>query len=281
MTYKIVCDSGCDFNEEDRQDPVFIRVPLTLRVGEEEIIDDDSFDQPSFLEKVDACEECPHSACPSEGAFLDAYIQAGDVDVIFVVALTKKLSGSYNAAHVAKEIYTEEGHGKAKIVVIDSRSAAVGETVIALKLRELMNSGMPLREVVHTTAEFVREMSTFFTLETIDTFRKNGRMNGVTFLMANALNIKLVLYANRGEIAKYTQAVGMKKSIDKMIAQFVSEVKDPETKVLGITHINCPERAEEVRDKILALTPFRSVYIVNGGGISSLYANQGGIIITA
>ena len=63
--------------------------------------------------------------------------------------------------------------------------------------------------------------------------------------------------------------------------QFVSQVKDPESKVLGITHINCPERAEEVRDKILALTPFRSVYIVNGGGISSLYANQGGIIITA
>jgi len=281
MKYKIVCDSGCDFKEEDRKDPTFILVPLTLRVGEEEILDDEKFDQASFLEKVAACPECPHSACPSAGAFLDAYIEAGDAEVIFVITLTKKLSGSYNAARVAKQMYEEEERGKAKIVIIDSRSAATGETLIALYIRKLMNEGLPLREVLDRITEYHKEMTTMFTLETIDTFRKNGRMNGVTFLMANALSIKLVLYAHHGEIAKFTQAVGMKKALDKMIAQFVTLVKDSATKVLGITHINCLERALQVRDKILESIPFASVYIVNGAGVSSLYANDGGIIITA
>ena len=67
MQYKIVCDSGCDFNEKEKLDPTYIRVPLTMTVGEEEIIDDDSFDQAAFLEKVAACPECPHSACPAPG----------------------------------------------------------------------------------------------------------------------------------------------------------------------------------------------------------------------
>ena len=73
----------------------------------------------------------------------------------------------------------------------------------------------------------------------------------------------------------------MKKAIDKMIAKFVTQVKDPENRILGIMYCNCPERALEVRDKILEQVSFAGVYIVNGGGISSLYANDGGIIITA
>ena len=281
MKYKIVCDSGCDFNEEERKDPLFIRVPLTLTVGEEDIIDDDTFDQPSFLEKVSACPECLHSACPSPGAYLEAYDQAGDVDVIFVITLSKKLSGSYNSACAAKQMYEEEKHGNAKILVIDSRSAATGETLLAFALRRLMSEKLHLREVMQLITEYRREMVTMFTLESVETFRKNGRMNGVTFFVANALNIKLVLYGYHGEIAKYTQAVGMKKALDKMVAGFVQQVKDPENKILGITHCNCLERAEEVRDKILEKLTFSDVYIVNGGGISSLYANDGGIIITA
>lgn len=281
MKYKIVCDSGCDFNEEERKDPLFIRVPLTLTMEEEDIVDDDTFDQASFLEKVSASSSCPKSACPSPGAYLEAYQQAGDVDVIFVVTLSKKVSGSYNSACAAKDMYVEEKCGNAKIIVIDSRSAATGETLIALALRKLMSEKLHLREVMQLITDYRREMVTMFTLESVDTFRKNGRMNGVTFLVANALNIKLVLYAYHGEIAKYTQAVGMKKAIDKMIAGFVEQVKNSENKILGITHINCPERAEMVRDKILEKLTFSDVYIVNGAGISSLYANDGGIIITA
>ena len=79
MKYKIVCDSGCDFNEEDRKDPDYIMVPLSLTVGEEEIIDDATFDQPSFLEKVAACPECPRSACPAPGAFLEARSEGAHV----------------------------------------------------------------------------------------------------------------------------------------------------------------------------------------------------------
>ena len=52
MSYLILCDSCTDFTDEMEKDPHFVRIPLTLHVGKEDIIDDETFDQASFLKNV-------------------------------------------------------------------------------------------------------------------------------------------------------------------------------------------------------------------------------------
>ncbi len=64
MSYKIVADSCCEFPEEYREDPRFQRVQLELMVEDEVIIDDETFDQASFLKKVADSRKCPRSSCP-------------------------------------------------------------------------------------------------------------------------------------------------------------------------------------------------------------------------
>ena len=127
MTYQIIGDSCLDLTSGMREDARFGTVPLTLQVGDETVVDDESFNQAKFLAMVRACPQCPKTACPSPELFLERYRKAG-TDVVFVITLSCHLSGSYNSAMTAKQIYDEEqkaGTGPStRVEVIDSLSAS-------------------------------------------------------------------------------------------------------------------------------------------------------------
>ena len=73
MTYKIIGDSCLDLTSEMKRDSRFGTVPLTLQVGDQVMADDEHFDQAKFLSMVEACPQCPQTACPSPELFLEKY----------------------------------------------------------------------------------------------------------------------------------------------------------------------------------------------------------------
>ena len=275
MSYKIVVDSCCDLTDAMKKDSRIQSVPLTLNVGNVEIIDDAAFDQKSYLRLVAGTPECPKTACPSPAAYLDAY--DCDADAVFVITLSEHLSGSCQSAFLAKNMYEEEDDSK-QIFVIGSDSASVGETNLALKIMELTQSGMPFKEVYAKVMEYRDSMKTYFVLETLDFLRKNGRLTGVKGAIATALSIKPVMSADSGVIKKLDQAIGIHKAHDLMCRWVKKEARFPEKKILGIAHTNCPERAERLKSQLLSMLNVSDVYIVNTGGVSSTYAGDGGVI---
>lgn len=278
MNYKIVVDSCCELPEKYKKDSRFARVPLLLEVGEDyRIPDDDNFNQAEFLQKVAECPTCPKSACPSPERFMDAY--AGDAERIYVVTLTSKLSGSYNSAMLAKNLF-EETHGEKLIHVVDSKSASCGETQIALKLMELEEEGLPFAEIVERIEKFRDEMGTYFVLDNLETLRKNGRLSGVKAVVASTLNIKPVMKANEGEIVQTGQSIGIKKALAKMVDLLLSELKDSEMKRIIISHCNAAGKAELVQSLLEAKVKCREMLVLDTAGVSSMYANDGGIIVT-
>ena len=276
--YKIVVDSCCEIPEEIKKELFVESVPLTLEVGDATIIDDDTFDQASFLKMVDECPTAAKSACPSPERFLQAY--DADVERIYVITLTSKLSGSYNSAVLGKHLLEESGKKVPKIHIFDSLSASVGETQLVLKIKELEEAGRTFEEVVEITELFKNEMKTYFVLDNLDTFRKNGRLTGIKALGVSKLNIKPIMYALDGVVAQKSQAIGTKKALHKMVDILIEEGKNLHEKILIISHCNCIERAQLVRDKLLERVRFRAVYILDTMGVSTMYANDGGIIVT-
>lgn len=276
MSYSILCDSCTDFTAELLGDKHYIQIPLTLHIGDYDVVDDDTFDQKDFLKRVAAYPECPKSSCPSPESFL---IHFDAADEIYVVTLSSHLSGSYNSAVLARKMY-QETHPDKKIHVFDSHTASVGQTLIAMKINELASRGLAFEDVVTGTDDFIAGQGTKFVLETLDTLRKNGRLSTVTATLANVLNIKPVMTGIAGKIDKLTQARGMHKAIQKMAEAVASDVVNPKEKILGIAHCNNPERAELTKQEILKLVPFKDVYITNTAGISSLYAADGGIVVS-
>lgn len=277
MSYKIVVDSCCELPEDLLQDRHFERVPLGLEVGDYHILDDENFNQAEFLQKVADYPKCPKSSCPSPERFLESFNE--DVDHVYAVTLSSHLSGSYNSAQLGKKL-CQEKYGEKRIHVVDSESASGGETQIALKLMELERSGLPFERIVEKIEAFRDSMHTYFVLDNLETLRKNGRLSGVKALVASTLNIKPVMGANKGEIIQKSQAIGIKKALSKMAEFAASEVRNAVERRLIITHCNALERAEQVKRMILEKAAFRECIIMDTRGISSMYANDGGVIVT-
>lgn len=277
MKYKIIVDSCCDF-PEGIVDKVFKKVSLFLHVDDEVIIDNETFDQLKFIEKVKNSKDCPKSACPSPQDYLDNFY--GEEDNIFVVTLSKNLSASYESAEVAKKLYIEENGENKNIYIFNSCSASVGESQIALKIKEYADLDMPFEDIVKNVEAFSLEMKTYFVIETLEFLQKNGRITNLQALFANVLNIKPVMSANdEGIITKLDQARGMDKALKKMVDYIVEKTINPENKVLSIAYCNCRDRALYVKELVTNRVNFKDIVIASTGGVSTLYASDGGIIV--
>ena len=277
MSFHIVCDSCTDLTEEDLKKGCYTLVPLTLLVDGEEIIDDETFDQADFLAKVAASKESVKSACPAPESYMEAYSNADD---IYVVTLSAELSGSYNSAVLGKNLYEEE-NGTKNIHVVNSRGAATTQVLIARKLNEYASQGMPFEEVVDKIEEYTTSLRTYFVLETLEVLRKNGRLSRLSATIAGALNIKPVMIGTRdGVIQKAAQARGMKKALAKMVEHMGSEGRDLTRRQFVISHCNCYERAVYVKELIKKHLHAEDIDIVDTKGVSSLYACDGGIIVS-
>lgn len=283
MTYKIIGDSCLDLTEELKKDPGFQMIPLTLQVGNVQVIDDETFDQSAFIEMVKACPECPKTACPSPESFKKAYEEA-DADAVFVITLSNHLSGSYNSAVLAKELYEEEKKEAGepvtkKIAVIDSLSASSGELDQALYIRDLCEQGLDFETVAEMAEAYSHRMKTYFVLETLDTLRKNGRLSGLQAFFATALNIKPVMGAKEGVIIKLDQARGINKALQRMCDIAVKETGDTSGKRVVICHVNHQERALYVKAELEKRASFKEIVITQAAGVATVYANDGGIIL--
>lgn len=278
MSYKIIGDSCLDLTADLKKDPHFQIIPLTLQVEHTQVKDDETFDQKKFLELVRSSSECPQTACPSPERFKEAF--ECDAEQIFVITLSEHLSGTYNSAVLAKKLYEEEhGQDGKNIAVFSSDSASSGELNIALYIQSLCQASLPFEEIEEKTRSFIKNMRTYFVLESLDTLRKNGRLTGLQAFFATALNIKPVMGADSGVIVKLDQARGINKALTRMADIAIREAGETKDKVLIIAHCNNPERAEVVKNEMCRQASFKDVIITETAGVATVYASDGGIIV--
>ncbi len=279
MSLRIIADSCCEFPEELKKEVQCENVPLTLTVDDREVIDDDTFDQKSFLRLVANCKGVPRSACPSPELFKKAY--ECKEDWVFVVTLSSSLSGSYNSAELARELYYEEHKDSSKrIYVFDSKSASGAEAQVAIKVNELYKQGLSFDEITEKCEGFIKHMKTYFVLESLEVFRKNGRLSNTKAFAANVLNLKPVCMGVDGVIEPASIQRGIKNALKKMVEVSLEGIKDTKDRILIINHCNCYERAVKVLSDFISKAEFKATMILDTAGVSSLYASDGGIIVS-
>lgn len=277
MKYKIVVDSCCDLTEEMLKNFDAVLAPLKIQVGDVEIVDDISFDQKNLLSLMKASKIATKTSCPSPNDYVQMFKGA---DAVFVVTLSDQLSGSYNSAMVAKEMAKTEGICD-YVHVCNSLAAASAEVLIAYKLKDMIDQKIAPELIAKEIDAYIQEQKTLFVLESLDNLIRAGRIGNVEGLIANLLSIKPLMTANKlGKIVKVETNRGMKKALRRLVEVIGTPNRDFSQLRCGISHCNCPERAEELKKKIEETYNFKEIIITPTRGISTVYAYDGGVVVS-
>lgn len=276
MNTQIIVDSCVDFNEEVFGNEEYMeRIPFKIIIDEEEIIDK-NVDINLLLEKMKHSKNKIRTACPSPNDFLEALKKCKNN---FIVTISGKLSGSYNSAILAKEMLREES-SDSFVHVFDCKSAVSGEDLVVLKIKQLVEEKVSNLEIIEQVNNYITEMKTLFVLDKLDNLARNGRISNTKALMGTLLQVIPIMSDDGdGEIILKEQVRGKKKAFNRLIEIIGEETTDFKNKIIGIGHINAKEKAEKIKEEISNRYNFKDIIIFEGGGLSTVYADDGGIVV--
>ena len=272
IKYKIVADSSADLQSLEGVD--FASAALKIITDVREYVDDESLDVKEMVHDLHAYSGRSSSSCPSEGDWLDAF---GDAERVFCVTITSSLSGSWNAARMAKESY-EEQHPDRRVFVLDSLSAGPELALIIEKLCSLILEGREYEEICDSITAYCEHTGLLFMLESMKNLANNGRVSPLVARAAGLLGIRVVGRASdQGTLEPLDKCRGEKRALSTIVERL--RQSGYAGGKLRIAH--CFNAAAAVQLKSLVEEQFgpADIDIYRCGGLCSFYAEKGGMLV--
>lgn len=267
---KIVSDSSCDRPALSGVE----YVPMVMSTDERSFTDDGNLDVHEMLDYMSAYKGRSYTACPSVDAWLSAFAGA---DEIYAVTITSGLSGSYNSAMAAKELYLHD-HPEAKVHVFDSLSTGPEMRLLLEKLKELTDGGLAFEQVVQEAAAYLKHSRLFFILQSLHNLSQNGRVSKVAAAAVGVLNIRIVGTASKeGTLEQLAKSRGDNKALNELLSQV--ERAGYAGGKMRLTNAENPALAERFAALVKAKWPQADVVIAASSGLCSYYAERGSIMV--
>ena len=272
---KIITDGSCDLSHEVLNKFNINVVPLGVSFGEEHYTAGVDIDNKEFYAKMKESKELPKTFCPSPENFCKEY-QCEEYKII-VIALSSKLSGTYNSASLARDLYLSE-HKEKDIRVIDSMTGSIGAGLLLIKAAKMISEGKDIDEIVEAIENLKEKISFYGTLETLENAIKGGRINPLAGKIIGALNFKAIVQIKDGVVKPIDKARGESNSIKKVANYITSSIEDTKDKILCLMHANCPEKAHKLLSIIEKTHKFDEVYISEVGPVMGTYTSEGAVL---
>ena len=249
-------------------------VPLKVLLGIHEYVDTPELDTALLLEDMTHYKGSSGSACPAVQDFLDAF---GDADEIFVATISSGVSGCYNAAAIAANMYMADNSGK-KVFVLDSLTTGPELQLIMEKLHQLVQTDLSFEEICREIRAYRKHTHLLFALESLENLAKNGRCSMVTAKAAGILGIRLVGRASdEGTLEPLHKCRGEKQTLHRLFTS-MKEAGFCGGKV-RIAHTYNPRAAVSLTALIHEEFPGCDVEIVHNGGLCTFYTENGGLLL--
>lgn len=275
MKFKIIVDSSSNLLNsyyQDKKDVAFKVVPLTIRIGQEEFIDNDELDVNRMLDVL-RLNDGGQSSCPSPNDYLR---ELDEAEYSFIITITSKLSGSFNSACVARTMCKNPEH----VFVIDSKGTAGSIVLIAEKLFELIKENKEFSVITNEITAFRNSVNLLFALDRFDNLVRNGRMSKLTAFIAEKIAIKPLCYADDGEI-KIKEKIRTFRGVIKRMTHYIGKMcEDTTNKICIIAHTRNETAALELKKDIEENYHFKEVRVMENRGLCAFYALEGGLIVT-
>lgn len=275
MSWAIVADSSCNLRgyTPKAPDTVYAVAPLKVLVGAQEYVDNEQLDVAALNRAVAAESNASSSACPSAGEWAERFRLA---DNVIVITISANLSGSYEAAVMAKGLVEEEG--PRNIHIVNSRAAGGKLEYLVTLLDRYLTSNPSFEDACAFIDQAEEDSQVLFSLSSYDNLTKSGRMPKAAGLIANKLSIRILgIASSEGTIKIVAPTRGAKKTVAKIVAAMKSD--GYQGGLVFIDHVENEKGAQELADKIHEIWPSAEIQILPCGGLCSYYAEQSGLII--
>ena len=267
---KIVLDSSANMATESHVSSV----PLKIITDRKEYIDNAKLNTTEMVWQLQTYNGPSSTACPSPQDWLDAF---DDKPYVFCIAITSGLSGSCNAANIAKADYELAFPGR-KVCVVDSLSTGGEMELIAEKIQALIAADLSFEDICETIKDYQKSTGLLFMLESMNNLANNGRVSKIAAKAAGILGIRVVGKASDiGTLEPLEKCRGEKKALTALVATMTS--LGYEGGKVRISHCLNENAANQLKESILVLYPQADVQIRPTGGLCSFYAEKGGLLI--
>lgn len=238
----ILTESTCDAGPEWAKLHKVEIIPQEVIFGDESFFDQVDMDSAGFYEKMRESSHHPSTALISAGRFSEYYNRFPDEEIL-VITLAEEFSGTNNSAHLAVE-----ASGRDDIVVLDTRTVAVGTALLLDEVVRLRDEGLSAAEIAEKINAIKDKVRIVFALSTMKNLVKGGRISPAKAAIGAALSVKPILTLIDGQINPKDKARGMKKAISRA-AEIALEDIDL-TRPVKYLHANNIEGMEALKAEV-------------------------------
>jgi DegV family protein with EDD domain len=218
---RVVTDSACDLSDELADRYGIDVVPLTIRFGDEELLDRRDVSPAEFWRRCKAFPALPETAAPPPGAFTSAYERAATEGATGVLCLT--LSAGVSATYQAALAGAEPLEGRLPVVVVDTRSLTMGQGLMCIAAAELAASGASLDAAATLARDLVTRTRMLGVVDTLDHLQRGGRIGGAAALLGSLLSIKPVIQVRDGVVEQESRQRTRGRALDYLAAKVAAD----------------------------------------------------------
>jgi DegV family protein with EDD domain len=267
----IVLDSTADFPDAQQHHPNWRVVPLYVNFGTESFRDGIDLTAAEFYEKLRTSPDLPTTSQPTPGDFLAVYEELAGYERILSIHLAANLSGTFQSAGTAA---AQLGDGRVR--TIDSETASVATTMLALAIQRRLDRGTTDEEIDELVERYLHEHGLLFTVDTLEFLARGGRIGRAKAFAGQLMNVKPILTISQGEVLPVKRVRGNRKAVQEFVEALDSHTRDEPGLRIGIAHAEAPERVVELEKMVRDRRPHAEIEMESAlGAVIGAHAGPG------
>lgn len=239
---KIIVDSTAYLDRAYAKEHDITVIPLRVLYREHEFEEGAPGEFDEFFEDFTKTKIFPKTSQPSVELFVEEFnkaIKKGDEVIVFTIS--SSLSGTYNAACLAKESCINPS----RVTVYDSKNACQTIAGYVMDTVEMINEGKSVKEIVEHINKIQNTSKVAFIPDSLEYLAKGGRIGKVTATLGTILQLKPILGFKNGVLGCEKKSIGMQRAINDLISSIPEKIKR-----LFIIHVANTKFFEMLKQKV-------------------------------
>jgi DegV family protein with EDD domain len=266
----LVTDSTADLAEELQKEHDIHVIPLKVRFGNREYMAHQIASE-EFYRLLSEEEELPQTSQPTPEQFEQLYGELlKEYDEIISIHISSGLSGTLNAAHLAKERH------QARIHVIDSKTISLGMGLMVLDAARCIKEGLEGLQIVDKLTSVRKNIETMFTLNTLEYLQKGGRIGKVEGLLGSFLNIKPVIrVGDDGIYHTYTKVRNQRRALQAIVTAIRELTKGRKRIKLSVAHGDAFAAGQYLKESLEKAFDLKAAIFTQVGPVIGVHTGPG------